>query len=80
MTEQHPLTVQMCDEFKKKSSFFYYTGFSYENMCAAADWQLEQVIEQWEEVFNSNISDLQVCREFDKRLKAMRPQQQEGNS
>ena len=37
----------------------------------AADWQLEQVIKQWEEVINSNKTDIQVIREFDKRLKAM---------
>ena len=47
------------------------------NMRSAADWQLEQVIEQWEEVMDSTMTDIQVIREFDKRLKAMRPQQQE---
>ena len=45
----------------------------------AADWQLEQVIEQWEEVVDSTMTDIQVIREFDKRLKAMRPQQQEDD-
>jgi DNA repair ATPase RecN len=43
---------------------------------AAADWQLEQVIEQWEEVMDSTMTDIQVIREFDKRLKAMRPQEE----
>ena len=42
-------------------------------MRSAADWQLEQVIEQWEEVINSPRTDIQMIREFDKRLKAMRP-------
>ena len=45
-----------------------------DGMRSAADWQLEQVFEQWEEVIDSNKTDIQVIREFDKRLKAMRPQ------
>ena len=42
---------------------------------AGADKKLEQVIEQWEEVMDSTMTDIQVIREFDKRLKAMRPQE-----
>ena len=42
---------------------------------AGADRQLEQVIEQWEEVNDSNKTDIEVIREFDKRLRAMRPQE-----
>ena len=44
---------------------------------AAYDLAVEQITEQWEEVINSPRTDIQMIREFDKRLKAMRPQQQE---
>ena len=47
------------------------------DMRRLADWQLDQVIEQWEEVNDSNKTDIQVIREFDKRLKEMRQQHQE---
>jgi len=42
---------------------------------SGADRRLEQVIEQWEEVNDSNKTDIEVIREFDKRLRAMRPQE-----
>ena len=48
-------------------------------MHTAYDLAVEQITEQWEEVINSNRTDIQMIREFDKRLKAMRPQQQENN-
>ena len=48
-------------------------------MLTAYDLAVEQITEQWEEVINSNRTDIQMIREFDKRLKAMRPQQQENN-
>lgn len=84
MTEQHPLPAKqrhpLPDNLPKKIApdarwssemqelvFFHST--------TAANCQLEQVIEQWEEVINSNKTDIQVIREFDKRLKAMRPQE-----
>ena len=70
----HPLTDEICAairSFSNESTI----EFTHEDMCAAADWQLEQVIEQWEEVMDSTMTDIQVIREFDKRLKAMRPQE-----
>ena len=73
----HPLT----DELTENISSFYLSDMGEtgegirQDMRAAADWQLEQVIEQWEEVMDSTMTDIQVIREFDKRLKAMRPQE-----
>ena len=69
----HPLTDKICGDIAENLP-----DYNAETcMRAAADWQLEQVIEQWEEVMDSTMTDIQVIREFDKRLKAMRPQQQE---
>ena len=39
----------------------------------AYDLAVEQITEQWEEVINSPRTDIQMIREFDKRLRAMRP-------
>ena len=74
----HPLTDKMIDELSQFNSDL--TGEQLLNrdydMRAAADWQLEQVIEQWEELFNStNMTDTQVIREFHTRLIEMRPQE-----
>ena len=41
----------------------------------AYDLAVEQITEQWEEVINSPRTDIQMIREFDKRLRAMRPQE-----
>lgn len=63
----HPLTDEMCLEsvgnWREKS---YCDG-----MRIAADWQLAQVIEEWEDVIDSNRTGIQVIEEFDKRLKAI---------
>jgi len=72
----HPLTFEKIAAISRQRLI---TMDLTEDMRAAADWQLEQVIEQWEEVMDSTMTDIQVIREFDKRLKAMRPQQQENN-
>ena len=67
----HPLTDEICDQITDELSIF-----SIEDcMRAAYDLAIEQVIEQWEEVMDSTMTDIQVIREFDKRLKAMRPQE-----
>ena len=76
----HPLTDEIIEEIWEKTgpcdpAYFGERHPSPEEMRAAADWQLEQVIEQWEEVMDSTMTDIQVIREFDKRLKAMRPQE-----
>jgi hypothetical protein len=67
----HPLTDEMCE----KIQLHIFNQTDADCMRSAADWQLEQVIEQWEEVMDSTMTDIQVIREFDKRLKAMRPQE-----
>ena len=69
----HPLTNDIIEEISV--SYLKNCESVKSNMRSAADWQLEQVIEQWEEVMDSTMTDIQVIREFDKRLKAMRPQE-----
>ena len=64
MTDQHPLTDEMCEEL----SCFYLSNFGdtgegiVQDMRAAADWQLEQVIE-W----------LETALEYDPELANTRP-------
>ena len=76
----HPLTDDICKSIAV--CYPYNNRIDIEDcghltdMRAAADWQLEQVIEQWEELFNStNMTDTQVIREFHTRLIEMRPQE-----
>ena len=69
----HPLTDEMCEQLVP---FLLESRHDYQEMRAAADWQLEQVIIQWEEVNSLDRTDTQVIREFDKRLLAMRPQEE----
>ena len=69
----HPLTDDIIEEISV--SYLKNCEGVKSNMRSAADWQLEQVIEQWEEFMDSTMTDIQVIREFDKRLKAMRPQE-----
>jgi len=64
----HPLTTVMCYDMTDEDSVP-------ESMRNAADWQLERIKELWEELINSNKTDIQIIREFDKRLNAMRPQE-----
>lgn len=65
----HPLTDEMCKQIKLHI-------FNRGEIKGRAE-MLEQVIEQWEEVINTNKTktDIQIIWEFDKRLKAMRPQE-----
>lgn len=70
----HPLTDKICYEMALKSKAWN-LGFSNDDMRAAYDLAVEHITEQWEEVIDSNKTDIQVIREFDKRLKAMRPQE-----
>lgn len=69
----HPLTDETIIELIGDRNLFH--CLTEDDMRTAADWQLEQVIKQWEEVIDSNKTDIQIIREFDKRLKAMRPQE-----
>ena len=74
----HPLTDEMCEDIfdstYKSNKINTFGFFADEMMRVAYDLAVEQITEQWEEVINSNRTDIQVIREFDKRLKAMRPQ------
>jgi len=76
----HPLTDDIIESDLATPAHFTSGSlvglFTHDDMRAVADWQLEQVIEQWEEVMDSTMTDIQVIREFDKRLKAMRPQEE----
>ena len=43
MTNQHPLTDEMCEGLMERTSKYPYTDDVIVDMRAAADWQLEQV-------------------------------------
>ena len=76
MTEQHPLTDEICDNLIKTPWVYPFTDFVIEDMRHAADWQLEQVIqfmEEHEELFGGS-GMIFILKD------AMRPQQQEGNN
>jgi len=76
MTEQHPLTDEIC-----KSIAASYPYEVTEDMRAAADWQLDQVI-KWAQRncwcwFEKSSQKKSFIVELEK---AMRPQQQENNN
>ena len=93
MTENHPLNDEICESFREKRIHEWGTGFSHENMRAAADWQLEQMI-KWIQVnlekqdgsgryvYENDFYGAPICAEkfLGDLRKAMRPQQQEDNS
>ena len=72
MTEQHPLTDEMMDKIHG-DRYGYDNPYDEVDMRAAADWQLEQVIE-W-----LNTTPYYFCPSVMAQLlqKAMRPQQQQ---
>jgi hypothetical protein len=74
MTEQqHPLTDEICDQIQDSVH-----PCDPADMRAAADWQLEQVIEWIKECPNYDLDFLSECRRMIADLKqAMRPQQQQ---
>ena len=67
----HPLTDEMCEQLVP---FLLESRHDYQEMRAAADWQLEQVIQVWEQCMEEPGTDIQVIRRFEQKLKAMRPQ------
>jgi len=67
----HPLTDEICDGLVY---FHLESKYDYFEMRAAADWQLEQVIQVWEQCMEEPGTDIQVIRRFEQKLKAMRPQ------
>ena len=73
----HPLTDEMIDDIQMR--FGGSCPECYDYMRAAADWQLEQVVQSWEQCMEEPGTDIQVIRRFEQKLKAMRPQQLEDN-
>ena len=79
MTEQHPLTDEICDElWYEHAGYFNLAEYEEARLTcrAAADWQLEQVIqfmEEHEKLFGGS-GMIFILKD------AMRPQQQEGNN
>ena len=72
----HPLTDEMCEILSRQPWLdpdVDVEGTAYD-MRAAADWQLEQVIQSWEQCMEEPGTDIQVIRRFEQKLKAMRPQ------
>ena len=81
MTDKHPLTDDIAQSIQVSTKLEFPFGigevmFTFNDMRAAYDLAVEQITEQWKEIWNSERSHIQVIREFDKRLEAMRPQQQ----
>jgi hypothetical protein len=72
MTDQHPLHPKLIDALSEHKT-------CEESMRAAADWQLEQVIQAWKQCMLSPSDDTQAIIDFDQKLKAMRPTTQEDN-
>ena len=70
----HPLTYKIFEEIRLTVDEPGDGLIAY--MRATYDFAVEKITEQWEEVINSNKTDIQVIRKFDKRLKAMRPQEE----
>jgi len=70
MTNQHPLTDEMCEGLVY---FRLISQHDYIGMRAAADWQLEQVFQAWDQCMDESVNDLQFIFLFSKKLKAMRP-------
>jgi hypothetical protein len=84
MTEQqHPLTDEIMERIAINAHWSGDTGdvvFRWDDMRAAADWQLEQVIEWIKECPNYDLDFHSECQRIIADLKrAMRPQQQEDN-
>jgi hypothetical protein len=86
MTDQHPLTDEICEELSScittlKSGDVdpYISPFDVKvDMQRAADWQLEQVIQAWEQCYETFLleeptTNIQIIHRFDLKLKAMRP-------
>jgi len=79
MTDQHPLTDEICRAIDDKASTK--TNDWKGCMRAGADWQLEQVIHVWEQCYETFLleeptTNIQIIHRFDEKLKAMRPQEE----
>jgi hypothetical protein len=73
MTDQHPLTDEICLDLM---SDHWGNGGLLMDMRAAADWQLEQVIEYLRDIHEEHIGLLAVIKDLQE---AMRPTTQEDN-
>ena len=70
MTDQHPLTDEIILSIADEA--YHLPGYQ-DDMRAAADWQLEQVIQAWEQCLEWPKTDIQNLLDFGQKLKAMRP-------
>ena len=88
MTDQHPLTDEMCEGLMERTSKYPYTDDVIVDMRKAADWQLEQVIDwirenlYWEEedgsvryVYGNGFASICTTEVIADLKKAMRPQE-----
>ena len=73
MTDKHPLHPKLIDALSE-----YRTCD--EAMRTAADWQLEQVIQAWEQCLEWPKTDIQNLLDFGQKLKAMRPTTTQENN
>ena len=74
MTEQHPLTDEICDAFWDEHGQYYVLYEEVRLTCrASADWQLEQVIEWLKTTPHYHCGSVMA----DLLKEAMRPQQQQ---
>ena len=90
----HPLTDEIIDKITVDGQQYCYP-YDENDMRAAADWQLEQVIDAWENAWQSDLEHGVKCLSeesaknlaanypkifaFGEVLAAMRPQQQQDN-
>ena len=70
MTDQHPLTDEICDGLV---SFFLESEYDYVEMRAAADWQLEQVLKWLNETIFERGSSFEAVNIPEELEEAMRP-------
>ena len=74
MTDKHPLTDEICRHLADTEDRPF-TSIEMDNMRAAADWQLEQVIEWLRDTHEEHIGLLAVIKDL---REAMRPTQEDN--
>jgi len=77
MSKQHPLTSKICEEI---APWPVRHPAAYDCMRAAADWQLEQVIEWLNETIFERGSSLEAVNIPEELEKAMRPTTTQENN
>lgn len=72
----HPLTYEKCE--KLQLEVFSKTDRLLHEDCmrVAYDLAVEHLSEQWEDLVDSDKTDIQIIRAFDKQLKAIRQQEE----